>query len=353
MKLFPRSHLRTILLILFIQLTLFPKIWADPPDTHIGGYVQLYGLYQYEDDVAPHDENWGYRLRRARLTVQSGITDRLSATSWLEFAGRQNILLDFHFDYRLHSALRVRGGQFRPHGQTFNTGILGSASLIFVERAPITTFNASTIGFDAFRDIGVMAYGNYERLYYALHVTNGNGRFTQAGAQISSRTFGSGSYGGRVDFRPLNSLLIGGHLSINRQRDLILDNQPPSDINRYSGSIRLLTDGLLTDRSFSHTEFALGSRDDSQDFTYDGMYSQLGYRLHENFSVMGRFDYLAQRYDDQSDDIQYGVSLAGLKYIFHNGTEAVRAGVNYNLTDLPQNGNRHTVTAVFQVRFFP
>ncbi len=353
MKLFPCFPLRTVLLILFIQFVHFSIVRADVPDTRVGGYIQLYGLYQYEEDVAPHEENWGYRLRRARLTVQSDITDRLSATSWLEFAGRQNILLDFHFDYRLHTALRVRGGQFRPHGQTFNTGILGSASLIFVERAPITTFNASTMGFDAFRDIGVMAYGNYERLYYALHATNGNGRFTQAGAQINSRSFGSGSYGGRVDFRPLNSLLIGGHISLNRQRDLILDNQPPVDVNRYSGSIRLLTDGLLTDRSFSQTEFVLGSRDDSQEFTYDGIYSQLGYRFRENLSVMGRFDYLAQRYDDQSDDIRYGVSLAVLRYIFRNSREAVRAGINYNLTELPQDSHRHTVTAVFQVRFFP
>lgn len=342
--------------VLIVFLTTLPSHSASTefPDTRIGGYMQLYGLYQHQEDIQPTEENWGYRLRRARLTAQSSITDRLSASAWLEFAGRQNILLDFHFDYRVYRGIRIRGGQFRPFGQSFNTGILGSASVLFPERSAITPFNASQMGYDAFRDIGAMMYGSVGSLSYAFQATNGSGRFTHAGSQITSRSLAGGAYGGRLDYSPTPEFLIGGHLATNQQRNVVRDGAGPFDVNRHSASLRLQTQELLNPSGFTRSEFIIGSRDDTQEFNYDGLYVETGVNLTEPWSLLGRFDYLAQRYaDDRSDDVQFGYSLGVLRYIFLNNREVIRTGIHYNLTDLSDDRLQHTVTAVFQVRFLP
>ncbi len=347
---------KTVLPLLFVTLTIAPSqsTASDFPEMKVGGYLQFYGLYQHQEDVMPVEDTWGYRVRRARLTVQSQITDRLSATSWLEFAGRQNVLLDFHFDYRVYRGIRIRGGQFRPFGQSFNTGILGSASVLFPERPGITPFNASQMGYDAFRDIGVMMYGSVGQLSYALFTTNGSGRFTQAGSQIQSRDFGGGSYGGRLDYTISPELLVGGHVSTNQQRNVVREGDGPFDVNRHSGSLRLRTSGLIVPSGFTQTEFVIGSRDDTQEFNYDGLYSEAGLELDDNWTALARFDYLAQRYaNGNSDDIQHGYS-AGFRRLFtrDDGGEFARAAIHYNLIDLPDDRLQHTITGVFQVRFF-
>lgn len=342
-----------LLILLAISLSL-PKSSLAGPEVRLGGYMQGWMHYSYEEDLQPNEDVWGYRLRRARLAALTSITEDLSASTWLEFAGSQNTLLDFHFDYRFAGSSHIRVGQFRPHGQAYATGVLGSAGLIFSERPPVTTFLSSNMGFDAFRDIGLMVYGNLDRLYYAIHATNGHGRFTQAGTNISQRSFGSGSYGGRVDIDITENLLIGGHASLNQQRDVVLDNSAPYDIDRYSASLRVVTDELLLSRFSTQSEFITGNRDDDAEFSYDGLYTEIGYHLRDDLQLLSRFDYLAERPDrNGNDDITQAVTLGAMKQFHHNDNEIARILANYNLTELPNNQLRHMVTLVLQVRFIP
>ncbi len=344
----------TVFLVLFFIVFTLPKSSFAGPDVRLGGYMQGWMHYSYEEDQKPREDVWGYRLRRARLAALTRITDDLSASTWLEFAGSQNTLLDFHFDYRFAGDSHIRVGQFRPHGQPYDTGVLGSAGLIFAERPPITTFLASNMGFDAFRDIGLMVYGNYDQIYYAIHATNGHGRFTQAGTNISQRSFGSGSYGGRLDIDITENLLIGGHASLNQQRDVVLNQSEPYDIDRYSASLRIVTDELLLSRFTTQSEFIIGSRDDDAEFSYDGLYTEIGYNLQEDLQLLTRLDYLAERpTGNGDDDLTRAVTLGAMKLFHHNDSEVARILANYNIAQLPDDQLRHMATLVLQVRFIP
>ena len=339
-------------LIIIGSLFAAAKVEAQP-EVRVGGYMQAWGLYSYTENLEPHEDVWGYRLRRARLTALTQLSENLTTTTWLEFAGRQNNLLDFHFDYRFSAAANIRVGQFRPHAQAYDTGTLGSAGLIFAERPEVTPFLASQMGFDAFRDIGMMMYGRTDRLYYAIHATNGMGRFTQAGTNITSRSFGSGSYGARADFDLTDNLLLGGHVSLNQQRDVVVEGNEPYDVDRYSTSLRLVSDEMLLPGLYSQTEAFYGTRNDTQEFDYDGLYTQVGYRMHQNLHLLSRFDYLARRYQDADNELTQAVTLGAMRLFQHQEREIARIIVNYNLASQPDDSLQHLITAVFQVRFIP
>ena len=318
----------------------------------VGGYAQTWVIFH--DYVEDGKDVSGYRLRRGRIFARSRLGEHFSATTWYDFAGPDRNLLDFHLDAHIYPWLNIRLGQFIMSGQTFDTARLVSSRLIFHERAPITTQLATTMGYDAFRDIGIMVYGNYGKLWYGIHTGNGTGRFTQAGTHITQRGLFEGLHGVRVDVEVQKGLFLGGHASINSQKDVVISNNPPRDILRKSWSLRLMTDGFGLDRVFTETEYASGERDDDQKFTFSGFYTQAGFKITPDWHVLARYDRFERKPATgdtfKSDDI----TLGSIYYVRHNRAEIARIGVNYRFGQRnPGSVDNYILLAWLQVRFIP
>ncbi|AXI99573.1 hypothetical protein CYPRO_0286 [Cyclonatronum proteinivorum] len=341
-------------------------------DLRVGGYMQTWYVADQYTEISSGEEigNSGFRLRRARLTARGSVNETFSGTTWLEFAGPNNILLDFHMDARIRPWLNLRFGQFIMPGQSHDTARLVSSRLLFFERPTVTTALASGMGYDAFRDIGMMVYGTYGPIWYGIHAGNGAGRFKQAGTNtsISSRDWGSGLYGARVDYTVTDGLVIGAHVSTNQQRNLVQDNSEPFDIDRTSWSIRLATNNLGIDRLYTQFEYMEMQVNDTNrgvatiDGVYDlnGFYGEIGYGLTREWHILGRFDRILQKPGQiqgfkgvprfSQDSFTFGVT----RYVFHENREIARAYLNYNFgTADPGDLSRHAVVLVLQLRFIP
>lgn len=364
MKQIIRSFLFTC--ILLISTTAAAQISLD-----VGGYMQTWYIADQQTELITGESvnTNGFLLRRARITARGTINDRFSTTIWTDFAGGGNVLLDFHGDAHLHPAFNIRVGQFIMPGQSHVTARLVSSRLKFWERPGVSTALAQGIGYDAFRDIGVMAYGRYKNLWYGVHAGNGAGRFTQAGSNITERKPGGGLYGGRLDLEILPGLTLGGHVSTNQQQDVVERGAGPFDINRTSASVRISTSGLGIDRL--HTEFEymiLQVNDDSRGvrtgpdgkYDLDGFYAEIDYGISREWHILGRYDHINQSpgqsgnfLPDESlkrNQVTFGIS----RFLFNDDREIASAHLNYARSHTnPGSLDSHIIVLVMQLRFIP
>lgn len=357
--------------ILFIAAILTASTSTAQISLDMGGYLQTWYIadqqIEYSDGETVHTS--GFRLRRARITARGEITDRISTTIWTDFASSGNVLFDFYADATFHPAFNIRFGQFIMAGQSYDTARLVSSKLKFWERPGVSTAIASGMGYDAFRDIGVMVHGRHKKLWYGIHAGNGSGRFTQAGSDITERKPGSGLYGARLDMEILPGLTLGGHLSTNRQRDVVERGNGPYDINRSSGSVRLATTGMLADRLYTQFEY-MGMRvnDDNRGvqtgpddvYDLDGFYAEIGYGITREWHILSRFDRInqspgqTQRFAADESLKRDQLTLGLTRYFFQNDQEVARAYLNYATSNFSYNKpDSHIVVLVVQFRFIP
>lgn len=335
-------------------LFLFPAFSAGAQQSvRLGGYLQTWLMV--DEHVASEVEErdtWGFRVRRARLTVQADLADRFTVVSWYEFSGAQRNLLDFFVNADLSSYVRITAGQFRPAAQMYDTGILASSRLIFYERPTISTRMSSIMGYDAFRDIGVQLGGLIGPVRYAFNVGNGMGRFIQAGSNVSARNLGGGLYGARVDLTPSEGLIVGGHFALNRQNNVVRDGLSTYDIDRTSYSLRIATNNLGIPQIFTELEAGGGSVNDYAEFDFSGLYLQAGYRLNPTWTILARYD--AYREDaPQGLMVEEHNFTVGFIYFWrYGGEEVVRLGMNLATgTSEPGGIRRNVVVVWFQIRF--
>lgn len=311
----------------------------------------------------------GFRLNRARLTASGNISKNFSATTWFDFSSGNNNLLDFYADLHLTSGINFRIGQFIMPGQSYYTGKLVSSKLLFWDRPNVTTALSRGMGYGAFRDIGLMAYGRYKNLSYAVHAGNGFGRFTQTGSQIAERKFGSGLYGVRIDYQLTESLILGGHFSTNQQKDVVLESGGPFDIDRSSYSLRIAARNLLIERLYAQMEWmSLHAGDDSrgiilndnEQYDLHGFYVKAGYMLNRNWHLTSRFDRIIEKpgQDSSSDTIQRfkkdGYTFGISHYRFQDDREFARFHLNYSFEDSgPFISEKSILVLVAQFRFIP
>ncbi len=354
--------------ITFVVFFLIAPVATAQVSLDVGGYMQTWYIADQKTELGSGDtiRTNGFRLRRARITARGEIGDRYSATIWTDFAGGGNVLLDFHADAHLHIAFNIRMGQFIMPGQSYDTARLVSSRLIFWDRPGVSTALASVMGFDAFRDIGVMVYGRHRSLWYGIHASNGSGRFTQAGTNITQRRAGSGLYGGRADLEILPGITVGGHFSTNQQRDLVERGTDPFDINRTSGSLRLSTAGIGHNRLQTQFEYMTAHvRDQNRGiltgpngrYSLDGFYGEIVYRFSDEWRVLGRFDRIHQSPAQAGEfvgmdsftrnQVTFGVS----RFLFHDDREIARAHLNYAAASGSQDS--HIIVLVMQIRFIP
>lgn len=223
------------------------------------------------------------------------------------------------------------------------------------------------MGYDAFRDIGLMAYGQIRKLWYGVQIGNGLGRFQQAGSSFSERKFGSGLYGGRLDLEVVKGLEIGGHFSTNQQRNLVQNGSEPININRNSWSLRASLDDILIPGLFAQTEYVhFKAKDDNwglfknseTHYLLSGFYAEAGYRITQNWYILGRYDdrnekphqSILNSPDSHSNQYTFGVT----RFIHHDNKEIARIHLNYAFKESgPMNLEDSILVLVLQVKFIP
>lgn len=367
-------------LALAILLALFtPHQVAAQTKLDVGGYLQTWYIINQKQDIlhtsmgnlpvlnVQSEQTSGFRIRRARLMAKGSLNETFSVTTWMEFTTRTPSMLDFYADAKLSEAFSLRAGQIMMPGQSYDTSRRVSSKLPFYERPSITTKTSSLMGYDTFRDIGLMAYGQVGKLWYGVQFSNGLGRFQQAGTSFSQRDFGSGLYGGRVDFKIINGLEIGAHLATNQQRNLVQNDSEPIDINRTSWSIRGSMDGHLIPKFYAQAEYIhFRSKDDHWGVTTDpdnkyrlaGFYAEAGYRITQDWHILGRYDEINEEPDQslvttaESFSNQYTVGIT--RFIRENQKEIVRIHLNYSFGEYgPMDLEESILLLSFQLRFIP
>lgn len=347
----------------------------------VGGYMQNWYIANQSTDVLTPSQGFlgvfgsekietqGFRIRRARISARGSIGDRFSTTTWIEFAGSTPSLLDFYLDAHIRPWFNLRLGQFMTPGQAYDTSRLVSTKLIFYERAPITTTLSDGMGYSAFRDVGIMAYGQHGRLWYGVHVGNGSGRFNYAGSNITERKTGGGLYGARMDWELFDGFTLGSHVATNQQRNVVQSGSDPFDIDRTSWSFRAVTNNLGIDGLFSQIEYmSLVGKDDNHgvnlsingDYKLHGFYAEMGYRITRKWYLVGRFDEMVEKPGQDGltqtwsryGQNNYTVGIS--RYIFDGNSELARVHLNYSFGESgPIDLDNSILVAVFQLRFLP
>ena len=377
MKLAPCIVLISILFWTFVQ-TANAQIKLD-----VGGYMQNWYIANQSVErlessldggvpttsIYSSDVN-GFRIRRARMTARGQINERFSSTIWIEFAGNTPSLLDFHVDARFRPWFNLRVGQFIMSGQSHDTARLASSRLVFYERSPITTRLASVMGYTAFRDIGIMAYGQHGRLWYGIHAGNGGGQFVHAGSNITERKAGGGLYGARFDYTLTDGLTFGGHASTNQQRDVVRSGSAPYDVDRSSWSLRLASNDFGINGLFTQFEYMSLKADDGNigfpgindgEYLLHGFYGEIGYKLTREWHILARYDEMIEKPRQMAQHViapraQINNYTVGFSRFIYNdgGSEIARLHLNYSFGETgPVDLNNSILVAVLQVRFIP
>jgi hypothetical protein len=365
-----RAFARGIAALFIISLTISQDSYSQT-EIRTGGFIKTWFLNSYIDE--PNSESTqnssvsGFRVRKARLTLQANINPTYSAVTWFDFTAPDNNLLDFFVNADFSDSFRLRAGQFIMPGQAYDSGRRLATQMSFYEWPAVTTVLSSAMGYNAFRDIGILAHGEIGRLYYGVHASNGFGRYTHAMSQIQNRSAGSGLYGGRIDYHLFDDITIGAHYSINRQNDVVVNGSEPFELNRHSYSFRLATDNFIIPGLNSETEWMkLNVRDNSQGVILDdsglhqmhGFYSKTGYRLSAGWNVHLRFDQMVQKpgqagTDSSSERFRVNRYTAGATYFLqHQDRQIGRILMNYSTSDrLPGEERTHMFVVVLQLLF--
>lgn len=361
-----------------IALFLLPDKTYSQPKLDVGGYLQTWYIYQKQDVLYPSMENLpmlnvqreetsGFRIRRARLTAKGSLNETFSVSSWVELATQTPSLLDFYATAEISKSLNLRAGQIMMPGQSYDTSRRFSSKLDFFERPGITTKASNLMGYDAFRDIGLMAYGQVGKLWYGVQISNGLGRFQQTGSSFSERDFGSGLYGGRIDFEVMDGLELGGHFSTNQQRNLIQGSSQPININRNSGSLKASFNDILIPGFYAQTEYIhVWANDESwglltnseNKYRLSGFYAEGGYRISQNWHILGRFDEMNEEPDQSltnATDSQLNQYTFGMtRFIQDDQKEIARIQLNYSFGESgPMHLNESILVINLQVKFIP
>jgi hypothetical protein len=285
--------LATIIIILSISSMV---VHAQTPTVKISGYVQNWlTLREGTEGIAnaPAPYTSGFRIRRARLGFSGDLSELFSYKILLEFAGSQNILLDFATTAKIDPALHITVGQFIAPTQMYETSTISSANTECLDISEIGSTVYTTMGLDSYRDVGLMASGTVDVVKYGAYFGNGQGRFNYASRTgIDSKKFGDGLMGGRIDIEPVQSVVLGGHYAVNKQESM--NGTSLKKINRqsYSAVVNLNNIPGLTLRA----EYAGGKNKDNAaiDSSFTGYYILFGYKVIPQVQVVFRFEQMKE-----------------------------------------------------------
>jgi len=367
-----RLYQSVLFLLTFFFIQFYPHQTYSQTGLEFGGYLQAWYIANHDEDVlyssmgnlpvlnVQTEHSSGFKIRRARLTARGTISETFSIRSWVELTAENRSLLDLYMDAKISDNLTLRFGQMVMPGQSYDTSRHLSSKLLFIERPSVTTKISSMMGYNAFRDVGFVAYGTLGKLWYGFQVSNGLGRIHQPGFTFFDRNFGSGLIGGRVDYEIIEGVELGAHLSTNQQRNLIQHGSEPIDINRTSWSLRASFENLLVPGLFANAEYiSFNSNDDNweisstpgEPFSLSGFYALTGYNITRNWNISARFDQLKGNTDNFSS-AQYTFGVTRL--VHHDSTEIARLHLDYSFSESgPMDLNESMIVLALQLKFIP
>ena len=175
-----------------------------------GGYIQTRWQYTNLDKALPNN---AFRIRRARLKLQSVVNPYIKPTLELDVVPGGVVLKDVFVDYLVSPKgyFTVRAGHWKkPFGRE---ELRSSSALLLVDRGRMSdAFGPSGLGYEE-RDLGVAVLGDlYEAkipLEYSLGVFNGNS------ANQATDADNRKAYVGRVETIPVAGLSLGANFSFN------------------------------------------------------------------------------------------------------------------------------------------
>jgi len=332
----------------FVSLFVLVSIsTASAQGVKVGGYLQTWFLSQqnegYVNNPGVEQGTSGFRIRRARLSFKSELSEIFSVESWVEFADVQRALLDLKAIAKIAPELTVTVGQFIPPTQMNETANLLSSNLPFYEISDIASKLTSYMGHDSYRDVGIMVGGTINKMFkYGVYYGNGNGRFGYANTNIINRKFGQGLMGMRLDVEPVKGLTVGAHYSINKQDSINTGTAAApvfSSKDRSSFSFNAEANDLGLKGLLARFEYGNGKIDEilkNAKTEYDGWYATLGYKVIPELQVLFR-------YDTYNETLKSTKGLAdvtgkaknmtfGTTYFFmKDNTDIVKIGLNYNI----------------------
>lgn len=186
-------------------------------DLEIGGRVQAQAAHSSIDEAASVD----FLVRRARLTFDLTVNERLSGRVQPEFSGGELSLKDAWIRLALAPSFRVTAGQLKLPFDGFELAsstllpvierdgrIPGLDTCVGVGRVCSLSRFTKALGYSD-RDVGVMADGRLgERVRYALSLTNGSG-------PEERDTNDAKSFTARVEVGISGDLTLAGNVSVH------------------------------------------------------------------------------------------------------------------------------------------
>jgi len=285
------------------------------PDLKPAGFVQSYFS---ASDLAADPVN--FSIARARMGFKGNINENIKLNfigGAVEPPNNSPALVNAFADFTIDPRFNLRAGQFLvPFGLEGPEAIIKNPA---INRArPTKQMNT----FRMFRDIGVMAYGEYEFVSYSIVVINGNG------ANAPENRYQKDVLG-RLNFSLTDELMAGisGHLGTfaSDPYEKLLRQRWGAHAEYKSNPFHFRGEIMLHDRE-------LNPETKNQDI---GGYLLGTYKIDEKWEAIGRWDYFAP---DNVNDIYQGVTLgtnyqlSGLSSLSLNGvaySEYNTSTVNY------------------------
>jgi hypothetical protein len=325
----PIVSLTTIIIVLIL---LSVTLDAQTPTIKIGGYVQNWLILREGTEGianAPAVYTSGFRIRRARLGFNGDLSELFSYKILLDFAGAQNVLLDFATTVKFDPVVNLTVGQFIAPTQMYETSTISSSNTECLDISEIGSMVTTTMNLDSYRDVGLMASGTVEMVKYGAYFGNGQGRFNYASNKsgIVSRKFGEGLVGGRIDIEPFESLIIGGHYARNKQESI--NGTSRKNLNRQSYSVVAGINDMsgLTIRA----EYAGGKNMDIEtiDSSFTGSYILFAYKFIPQAQVVFRYERMKETTRNPIALERATFVIGGTYFVTKDAKEIARIQLNY------------------------
>jgi hypothetical protein len=322
------SFTTIIIVLIFSSATLD----AQTPTIKIGGYVQNWLILREGTEGianAPAPYTSGFRIRRARLGFNGDLSELFNYKILLDFAGSQNILMDFATTAKFDPVFNLTVGQFITPTQLYETSTISSSNTECLDISEVGSMVYNTMNLDSYRDVGLMASGNVNIIKYGAYFGNGQGRFNYASNKngIVSRKFGEGLVGGRIDIEPFESLIIGGHYARNKQESVTGTSAKKVDRQTYSAVVSVNNISGLTVRA----EYAGGKNKENAaiDSSFTGYYILFGYKLIPQVQVVFRFEQMKEITRNPLALERSTFVIGGTYFFMKDEKEIARVQLNY------------------------
>lgn len=305
----------SILILLIPIFFSFAKAQNDEsifqPTLKFKGFTQMY--FSYAQSVHPDlSSPYGFSIRRLRFKPYGQITEKIDWGFQLSYDRQVLKLLDVYINFKPSASFNIKVGQFAPPAAKSGAladELFSTTKMLLIQRAPITQNWLGNANLYAYRTVGVQLSGKIldKKLYYGVMFSNpkGNGLFTPATKHVIYNHPDNGyALWGRIEFKPVNGIGIGGFAHSGTETNMQTDNignieEVATDRQSYGAHFFMKKSGFRI-----LTEFIGGKIDieDGDEMKYTGAFFDISYRL-KDFAPALRYDFYTP--NDGNPDVNH------------------------------------------------